>query len=70
MKTTTTMMAIKPPRDSSMLPLLDPEAPAALPSAADPGAAPAVPVRASSPSPVNGFSVARGKDPVDVAVMF
>jgi len=52
-----------------MLPLLDPEAPAALPSAADPGPAPADPAPASSPPPVNEPSVARGKG-AEVVVIF
>jgi len=67
--TTTTITATNPPRDNSMLPLLDPEAPAALPSAADPGAAPALPALASSPPPVNVCSVARGNGAVVVVAI-
>lgn len=67
--TTTIITATNPPRDSSMLPELEPEAPAALPSAADPGAAPTVPAPGSSPCPLNELSVARGNDDVVVVAM-
>lgn len=57
------MMAINAPPESWMPPLLEPDAPARVPSAADPGLAPTEPALASSPWWL-AVSVARGKLPV------
>lgn len=62
------MMATIAPCEICSPPLSVPEAPAALPAAAEPDPEFASPVVPSCP-PVYGYSVERGKDPVVVADM-